>query len=81
MSSENYKKFVDIVSKILLIDEAKIVDELSREDLQDWDSMTHLVLVSDLEQEFDIIFSDDEVTKIASIGDLKVSLSKHGLDL
>ncbi len=79
MNSDNSMKFIEIVSKILLIDQAKIVDDLSREDLEEWDSMTHLVLVSDIEQEFDIIFSDDEVTSIVTIGDLKNSLKNHGL--
>jgi acyl carrier protein len=72
-------KFIEIVSKILLIDQAKIVDDLSREDFEEWDSMAHLVLVSDIEQEFDIIFSDDEVTSIITISDLKNSLKNHGI--
>jgi len=79
MNSDNSMKFIEIVSKILLIDQAKIVDDLSREDLEEWDSMTHLVLVSDIEQEFDIIFSDDEVTSILTISDLKNSLKNHGI--
>lgn len=79
MNSDNSMKFIEIVSKILLIDQAKIVDDLSREDLEEWDSMAHLVLVSDIEQEFDIIFSDDEVTSIITISDLKNSLKNHGI--
>ncbi len=79
MNSDNSMKFIEIVSKILLIDQAKIIDDLSREDLEEWDSMTHLVLVSDIEQEFDIIFSDDEVTSILTISDLKNSLKNHGI--
>ena len=69
--------FEDIISKILLLEKDQIDDSISREDLEEWDSMTHLALVSELEQAFDIILSDDDVTEIKTIGDVKKILNKY----
>ena len=71
--------FEDIISKILLLENEQIMDDISRDDLELWDSMTHLALVSELEQAFDIILSDDDVTEIKTIGDIKKTLTKFDI--
>ncbi len=71
--------FEDIVTKILLIEKDQLNDNVSRENLEEWDSMTHLALISELEQVYDIILSDDDVTEIKTIGDLKKTLNKHNI--
>ncbi|MFX0204520.1 MAG: acyl carrier protein [Candidatus Hodarchaeota archaeon] len=71
--------FEDIISKILLLESEQIKDDVSRDDLELWDSMTHLALVSELEQVFDIILSDDDVTEIKTIGDIKGTLNKFDI--
>ena len=73
--------FSEIVSKILLIDESKIADDLKRSDLESWDSMTHLILISELEQNFNITFNDDDIASIASIQDLKTALKKYNVSV
>jgi acyl carrier protein len=73
--------FEEIICKILLLEKNQIKDNLSREDIEEWDSMTHLVLISDLEQAFDIIFSDDDVVEIKTIGDIKTKLDKYGVKI
>ena len=57
----------------------EISDSISRDDLEEWDSMTHLALVSELEQVFNIILSDDDVTEIKTIGDIKKTLNKFNI--
>lgn len=71
--------FEDIISKILLLENEQIKDNISRDDLELWDSMTHLALVSELEQAFDIILSDDDVTEIKTIGDIRKTLNKFNI--
>lgn len=73
--------FEDIIMKILLLEKEQINDEVTRDDLEEWDSMTHLALVSELEQVFDIILSDDDVTEIKTIGDIKKILSKFDIKI
>jgi acyl carrier protein len=69
----------DIICKILIIEKNQINDKVSRKDLEVWDSMTHLVLVSELEETFNIFFSDEEVVEMKTIGDIKKTLIKHGI--
>jgi acyl carrier protein len=73
--------FEDIISKILLLENEQIQDDVSRDDLELWDSMTHLALVSELEQAFNIILSDDDVTEIKTIGDIKTTLNKFEIEV
>lgn len=69
--------FTEIVSKILLIDESKVTEDLQRADVESWDSMTHLILISELEQNYNITFNDDDITSINSVGDIKKTLQKY----
>ncbi|MFX0170637.1 MAG: acyl carrier protein [Candidatus Hodarchaeota archaeon] len=73
--------FKDIISKILLLEAHQIRDDLSRDDNEDWDSMTHLVLVSEFEQAFGIVLSDDDIVEIETIGDFKKILIKYGVNI
>jgi acyl carrier protein len=63
-------KVQDIIEKILLIDRDKINADLSREGVEDWDSMTHLVLISEIEAVFNHSFTDEEVSNIETVGDI-----------
>ncbi len=73
--------FEDIITKILLLENEQINDNVSRDDLEEWDSMTHLALVSELEQVFNIFLTDDDVTEIKTIGDIKKTLNKYEIKI
>ncbi|MHA2024707.1 MAG: acyl carrier protein [Candidatus Thorarchaeota archaeon] len=64
-------KLMDILSKVLLLDKDKITDDLRRKDFEPWDSMNHLILVSEIENEFEIFFEDEEVVELWTVGDIK----------
>ena len=67
-----------IVSKILLLDETEINDRTSRKDINEWDSMTHLVLIAEVESTFGIMMSDDDISGIRTVGDIRTILRKLG---
>jgi len=77
LSENNYEKIKDIVSKILLVDKEDITDKISRTDFEAWDSMTHLVIISELEQSFDIILEDDDIAAMNTLDDIKAILAKY----
>ncbi|MFW9808214.1 MAG: acyl carrier protein [Candidatus Thorarchaeota archaeon] len=64
-------KLLDILSKVFLLDKDKITDDLRRKDFEPWDSMNHLILVSEIENEFEIFFEDEEVVDMWTVGDIK----------
>ncbi len=68
-------KLLEILSQVLLLDKDKITDELRRKDYEPWDSMAHLVVVSEIENEFEIFFEDEEVIDLWTVGDIKKVLA------
>lgn len=60
-----------ILSRILNLDGNSINDELTRDDVESWDSFNHLVLISEIERELGICFSLSEVEKIRSFKTLR----------
>lgn len=64
-------KLLEILSQVLLLDKDKITDDLRRKDYEPWDSMAHLVVVSEIENEFEIFFEDEEVIDLWTVGDIK----------
>jgi acyl carrier protein len=74
-------KLKDILAKVLLVDENKISDDMSRKSVEEWDSMAHLMLVSEIESAFGVALSDDDIMGIQTVGDIKKILKKIGATL
>lgn len=72
------EKLNSIIAKVLGIKETEIKDETSPADVENWDSFNNLVLVSEIEKEFKIKLTMDEVASIKSVKDIKEILKKHG---
>lgn len=79
MSESTNKKLKTILAKILLIDESKIRDEMSRNTVKEWDSMAHLMLISELESTFEVTLDDDDIMEIQTVADIKNALKKFGI--
>lgn len=65
------KTFNSIVSQVFSIDESVITDTMSSKDIADWDSMNYLLFISELENEFAMSFSMDEVMNAKTLGDIR----------
>jgi acyl carrier protein len=81
MNSSNEKKMKEILAKVLLVEKTRINDRVSRKDVKEWDSMAHLMLVSEIESEFGVMMSDDDITEIKTVGDIKRVLRKLNVDI
>ena len=73
--TEAESTLTEIISKVLLLDNNELTDDLKRGDYEPWDSMAHLVLISEIENEFGIFFEDDEVVNIWTVADIRNLLS------
>jgi acyl carrier protein len=63
------------------IPESHISDDSSPQNIGSWDSFNGYVLLTELESEFNISFSIDEVLEVKTIKDIKNYLQKHGVDV
>jgi acyl carrier protein len=51
-----------------------ITNETNADDISEWDSLTHLELLSDIEKQMAINFSFDEVIKFNNVNDIIKSI-------
>ena len=79
MASSMDEKLKDILAKVLLIVESKISDGMSRKSVKEWDSMAHLMLVSEIESAFEVTMDDDDIMEIQTVDDIKKTLKKLGI--
>ena len=67
----NEKKLIEIISSFIGVAKEKISDDISYESTMSWDSITHLKMVSEIEDEFNIEFEIDEIISMEDIGKIK----------
>jgi acyl carrier protein len=79
MENKNIKKIEDLLSGVLKCSKDLIQDTNGPNQISNWDSITHMELVSKVEEEFGIQFDIDEINQIDTIGALKNLLNKHGV--
>ena len=75
------KKLYDIISKVFSVQISEINDESSPETIESWDSFNGLILVDELESNFNIKFTVSEIIDVKNVKDIKRHLNNHGVDL
>jgi acyl carrier protein len=67
----------DILRQVFDNESLTISPETNRRDIAGWDSVAHIKLILTMEDEFEIQFSDDEMSSIETIGDLVAIVQTH----
>tara|TARA_Y100000389_G_scaffold152542_1_gene152575 strand:+ start:3365 stop:3589 length:225 start_codon:yes stop_codon:yes gene_type:complete len=65
------KKLNQIISGVLRIKEEELKDKLTMQDLESWDSLKHMDLITSIEKDFNIQFSMDEILIMTDIKTIK----------
>ena len=55
----------------------EIFEEMTAEDIDEWDSLMHVTLVLAVEKEFDIRLNASEIGKLQNVGTMLILLEKH----
>lgn len=80
MDRNDVLKAVEVVAQDIFDDDGLVLTEqTSSEDVEEWDSLNHINLMSAVQQDLGISFSLAELMGLKNIGDL-VSLSISKLD-
>ena len=69
----------ELVARVLDINKLDIADDSSPETISSWDSFNSLMLIAELEKNFNVKFSIDEVTEIKHVRSIKDLLEKKGI--
>jgi acyl carrier protein len=71
------EKLVEIVAELFDLEPTAVDDALTPEDVELWDSMNHLRLVSAVEEEFQIKLSMQEIESIRSLAVLRALVEQR----
>lgn len=58
-------------------DEIIVTDSSTAADIEEWDSLAHMQLISAVEVEFGIKFNIGEINSFANVGEMVESIAKH----
>ena len=74
--NEILKKVESIFREELELDDLVLSNETTADDVEEWDSLSHVQLVSAMEEAFGIEFKSREILSWENIGDLIDSIEK-----
>ena len=74
--NEIFAKVQDIFREELELDDLELTDETTADDVEGWDSLSHIQLVAALEEAFMIEFKSREILSWDNVGDLIDSIEK-----
>jgi acyl carrier protein len=77
----NLEKLVQCFTDAFNIDKSKIVDSLKYQGIQEWDSISHMVLISEIESAFDISIETEDVIDMSSFKKAKEIIAKYDIKL
>lgn len=76
----NFKRYKDIFKKIFEVNEDELNEEFNFKNIDSWDSFTHLTLISELEDAFDVMFESDDILHFGGYLNGIEILKKYGVE-
>lgn len=73
------EKLRQIIIKIFKVVEKDIQDDMSPETISGWDSLNYLMFISEIEKEFNITFTMEEILNFKNLGDIKAAMRRKGV--
>lgn len=67
----------EICSDVFEIDDLKLDFETTAEDIEEWDSLTHLSLINEIELKYGFKFTMAEIQDLKNVGDLVDTIIRH----
>jgi len=74
------EQLFNLMHRILRISKDQFRDDFGPKQIQTWDSLTHLGLISELEDTYDIEFDVNHISQMRTIGEIKKILKTYGIN-
>ncbi len=65
------KKLEKVVAETFHLSESEVTDSMEMKTVDSWDSLTHMELIANLECEFDIEFTADEIMEMTTVAQIR----------
>ena len=75
LDSDQLNKLSDIFRVLFNRPDLELSDNLTAKDVPGWDSFNHVNLIINIEEEFGVQFTNDEVGGMQNVGNLKTLLA------
>jgi acyl carrier protein len=75
----NTEKLTSAFADALTIDQALVNDALAYQSIPEWDSISHMVLISRIEEAFSVSIDTDDVIDMNSVAKAKEILKKYNI--
>ncbi len=75
--NEVLAKINEIAKDVFDNDEIELTEQTTAADVEEWDSLSHLSLIADIEREFGIRFTLSEISGSKNVGEFVNALIKH----
>jgi len=72
---ETIDKLNAIFRDVLDNETIQLKPETTAADIEEWDSLSHMMLMAEIEKQFRIKFTSSEITKFRDVGDLVNSIT------
>jgi acyl carrier protein len=63
------EKVIGLISRVLEVSPDKLDEDTAIGDIIEWDSLRHLVIVTEIEKEFKIMFEPEEIMELEDVSD------------
>ena len=73
----NKERIFKTISIALEVKEEMLSEDTAIGDFPNWDSMGHMIIISELEKEFDIKFDPEDMMEFEDIGDMIESIEAY----
>ena len=73
--AEIIEKVQDLMVDVFDVDDLAITEATSADDVEEWDSLSHIRFMITVERNFKIRFLNEEVAELSNVGDLARSIA------
>ncbi|MEH2052158.1 acyl carrier protein [Nostoc sp.] len=77
---DNQEKLVQAFCTALGIQPETVTDTLAYRSIQQWNSVAHMALVTELENTFSVMLDTNDIIDMSSVGKAKQILSKYDVE-
>lgn len=76
----NKEKYIEVFKSVFDVEGDVLDEKFNFGDVAKWDSMTHLMLISELENAFDVMFETDDILHFGGFLNGQKILSGYGVE-
>ncbi|MBQ4258321.1 MAG: acyl carrier protein [Clostridia bacterium] len=76
--NELYERLNDVFRDVFDDDDIYVTAETTADDIDDWDSLEHITLISAVEREFRMKFKMGEISSMKNVGEMAAIIAERG---